>query len=434
MLFVAIFCSSLATTDFIKLVQRETLRLQNVVLSIPFCAAVVIISAPSSRRNGELSDFGVDTIAHISPTHFLLLSPSHPQYSLEMAHHILVASYSNDIVTLTFDPKTASLDVTSSTTVGHHPSWIASHPSHPSIVWTGLEQYDGKILALTHDDTGFLDKVAEVTSGGRDPCCLLALENEVLVANYSSGSVAVLPVSGKPLKFAASPSIVQLSGVGPNKSRQESSHPHQVILHEEYQEIFVPDLGSDCVCRLKKDKDGSWKLAGHVGIEAGGGPRHVAFYKGDMFTLLELTSKVVRHRLPPLPEFPKFIKSVPTMSNPPPTPNDMLAAEILIPTPNASFPTPYLYLSNRNDPSPEGDIISIFSIEEPDSLELIAEVRTGLKHVRGIVFGGPDDRYLIAGGANGGGVKMFERINGGKSLKEIASNDSVQAPTGFLWL
>lgn len=122
------------------------------------------------------------------------------------------------------------------------------------------------------------------------------------------------------------------------------------------------------------------------------------------------------------------------MSNPPPAPNNQLAAEILIPPPNASFPTPYLYLSNRNDPSPQGDIISIFSIQDPDSLDLIAEIRTGLKHLRGMAFGGPDDKYLIAGGVNGGGVKVFERVDGGKSLQLVATNNSIQAPTAFLWL
>ena len=111
----------------------------------------------------------------------------------------------------------------------------------------------------------------------------------------------------------------------------------------------------------------------------------------------------------------------------------MIAAEILIPAPNSSFPTPYLYLSNRNDPSPEGDIISIVAIENPDTLELVAEVRTGMTHVRAMQFGGPDDKYLIAGGTNGGGVKVFERVNLGKGLKEVASNISVKAPTAFLW-
>ena len=66
-------------------------------------------------------------------------------------------------------------------------------------------------------------------------------------------------------------------------------------------------------------------------------------------------------------------------------------------------------MSNRNDPSPEGDIISIFSVADPAKIELVAEVRSGLKHLRGMAFGGSDDRYLIAGGAHGPGVKVFER-------------------------
>ncbi|KAF9561871.1 putative isomerase YbhE [Agrocybe pediades] len=351
-----------------------------------------------------------------------------------MAFHILVASYTNDIVTLTFDPTKSSLEKTSSLTVGRHPSWISSHPSHPSVVWTGLEQANGKILALSHEADGKLSLLSEVSSAGNDPCSLLITENEILVANYSSGNIASIPIFKDHPPKDTVPTSIQLHGTGPNKSRQEGSHPHQVILHEEYQELFVPDLGADAVRRFKKAEDGSWKFAGHIGIELGGGPRHVAFYNGDLFTILELGSKVVRHKLPPLPSPPKLIKSVPTMSQPLPTPNEMLGAEILIPKTNVSFPTPYIYLSNRNDPSPEGDIISIFAIEEPDSLELIAEVRSGLKHLRGMVFGGQDDKFLIAGGGRGGGVKVFERINGGKGLKEVASNDSVEAPTGFLWL
>lgn len=112
----------------------------------------------------------------------------------------------------------------------------------------------------------------------------------------------------------------------------------------------------------------------------------------------------------------------------------MLAAEILIPPTNATFPTPYLYLSNRNNPSPGGDTIAIFSISNPDSLELIVEVKTGLNHVRGMLFGGPDDKWLVAGGANGGGIKVFERADGGRNLKAVAENDSIEAPTGFLWV
>lgn len=112
----------------------------------------------------------------------------------------------------------------------------------------------------------------------------------------------------------------------------------------------------------------------------------------------------------------------------------MSAAEILFPNPNKTFPEPYLYVSNRDDPSPEGDTIAIFSLDDKERPRLIQEVRTGLKHVRGMVFGGPDDRWLVVGGVKDGGVKVFERIDDGRNLRVIAENDSIKAPTAFLWV
>lgn len=155
---------------------------------------------------------------------------------------------------------------------------------------------------------------------------------------------------------------------------------------------------------------------------------------GVLYTLLELASEVTAHHFPPLPAEPTFITKLPTQKLFPGDPAElgMLAAEILAPKPNSAFPTPYLYVSNRNDPSPEGDIISIYSIADPEKLESVAEVRSGLKHLRGMVFGGPDSKYLVAGGAQGGGVKVYERVDGGKGLKEVAKV-AVEAPTGFAW-
>ncbi|KAF9444533.1 putative isomerase YbhE [Macrolepiota fuliginosa MF-IS2] len=349
---------------------------------------------------------------------------------------ILVSSYTEEIYTLLFDDVKGSLDVVSEVKVGHHPSWITFHPNNRSIVFTGLEQYDGVAIALKFDEEGKGEVIARTESGGRDPCSLLVAKDELLIANYSSGTLGFIPLadSSPYLLTSSSTKKVQLAGTGPNAARQEGSHPHQVFILDEFQELLVPDLGADRVSRLKKAADGTWIPIGHIQCELGGGPRHVAYYNGELFTLLELSSRLARHTFPPLPALPKFVTSTATMSSPPPQPNDMLAAEILIPQPNPSFPTPYIYLSNRNDPSPEGDIISIFDFtSDPSTLKLIAEVRTGLKHVRGILFGGQNDKYLVAGGANGGGVKVFERVDGGKGLKEVAKNEGVKAPTGFLW-
>ncbi|THG99249.1 hypothetical protein EW026_g3072 [Hermanssonia centrifuga] len=352
-----------------------------------------------------------------------------------MVHRIFVGSYTKEISTLSFDPDTHSLSLDSSVTVGHHPSWITRHPRRSSVILAGVEQADGKIVAVLYDDNGKGTIAAEFPSGGADPCTLLAVDNNLLVGNYSSGILATIPLVNDP-PFVKGTGITTLAfnGTGPDKERQETSHPHQVFLHPSREEVLVPDLGGDKTWRLTKDANDVWVNQGHVDYKPGSGPRHAAFYNDILYTLLELTSEVSAHRLPPLPSQPAFITAVPTMSKFPGPPSvlGMLAAEILLPVPNKSYPTPYLYVSNRNDTSPEGDVIAIYSVADPEKIELVAEVRSGLKHLRGMLFGGPDEKYLVAGGVQGGGVKVFERIDGGKGLKEIASVD-LEAPTGFLW-
>jgi len=354
-----------------------------------------------------------------------------------MALTILVGSYTNDVYTLKFDPDASSLTLASSVEVGFHPSWITPHPKDASIVFAGLEQPDGKIVSVKFDGEGRGTLLGGVPSGGADPCSLLAVGDEVLVGNVCpfAGTFASIPISSDPPHLQGSGiSVTVFQGTGPNKERQEGPHIHQVYLHPEREELLLPDLGADLVHRFAKSPEGIWKETGAIKYKAGGGPRHVVVYNGVLYTVLELTSEVTAHKLPSLPAEPELLATVPTMSNPPPTTVlHMLAAEILLPTPNASFPTPYLYVSNRNDPSPEGDIIAIYSVADPDKLELVTEVRSGLDHLRGMVFGGPDDKYLIAGGVHGGGVKIFERADGGESLRELSSL-SLEAPTGFLWL
>lgn len=100
-----------------------------------------------------------------------------------MIYHILVGSYSNDVTTLSFDDQKLALHVTSTLTVGFHPSWLTSDPRFPGTVWTGLEQSDGKILALKFDNEGKGTIVSETNSGGRDPCHLTVAKDDLVIAN-----------------------------------------------------------------------------------------------------------------------------------------------------------------------------------------------------------------------------------------------------------
>ena len=165
-----------------------------------------------------------------------------------------------------------------------------------------------------------------------------------------------------------------------------------------------------------------------------------------MYTLLELKNKVVAHHWPSKLAAPAFTASVSTLDKLPPDTltEAMFAAEILISKPTRMGGAPHLYVSNREDSSEDGDTIAIFSlIDEVNGNtlrkipELVKQVRTGLKHVRGMSFGGPDDQWLIAGGVIEGGVKVFKRITnaeGGEDLEFITENQDIRKPTVFVWL
>ncbi|KAH9833974.1 putative isomerase YbhE [Rhodofomes roseus] len=355
-----------------------------------------------------------------------------------MPFRILVGSYTNEIYTVSFDPDAAKLTLESTLTVGHHPSWLTPHPTDPSLVFTGLEKDGGKAVVVRYDAEGKGTVVGEAPSGGSDPCTLLALGTELFIGNYSSGTFTVIPLTYEPPHLQASETIIlQFEGTGPNKERQEASHPHQIYSHPTRAELLIPDLGADLARRFKKDASGKWVPNGEVKYQAGGGPRHVVVYNDILYTVHELTNELSAHRLPPAPEEPSHIATVSTLplaGTSSEAASSMFAAEILLPAPNASYPTPYIYVSNREDPSPGNDTIAIFSTVDSDGgPKMVAEVRSGLKHLRGMVFGGPDDKWLIAGGVYGGGVKVFERVDGGKGLREVASLE-LEAPTGFLWI
>ena len=53
------------------------------------------------------------------------------------------------------------------------------------------------------------------------------------------------------------------------------------MIHEEYNELLVPDLGADLVRRFDISEDQLFhdqQRLGHIQHEAGSGPRHVAYY------------------------------------------------------------------------------------------------------------------------------------------------------------
>src|SRR5215470_7352025 len=103
----------------------------------------------------------------------------------------------------------------------------------------------------------------------------------LVVANYASGSVAVLPIAPDG-SLKDQHQVVQLPGEpGPHKVEQVSSHPHDIVFDPSGRFVLVPDKGLDRVFVFRFDEP-TGRLApteqGSVKTRPGAGPRHLAFH------------------------------------------------------------------------------------------------------------------------------------------------------------
>jgi 6-phosphogluconolactonase (cycloisomerase 2 family) len=161
-----------------------------------------------------------------------------------------------------------------------------------------------------------------------------------------------------------------------------------------------------------------------------------------LYALHELASTLTVQKIPSdINGTSEITAEVSIIPENPPANSSYAAAEILIPPTSEEFPTPYIYVSNRNvgtqDPSGVGDSIAIFEHTEDGQLKLINQVFTTIDQIRGMEFGtaceGTEDYLIAAGVAGEAGVIVFQRTDEGRNLTEVARNTELPTRTSFLW-
>ncbi|GEA88130.1 lactonase family protein [Cellulomonas cellasea] len=181
------------------------------------------------------------------------------------------------------------------------PSFVAVHPSGRVLYAVG-ERSEGTVTAFEVHAEGAdgpeavrLEPLATVASGGADPCHLLLSPDArtLFVANYSSGTLAVLPLDAdggfapEVLASGAPAQVFGHTGTGPDESRQESPHAHFVALAPGAGHVLVCDLGTDEVRRYRVEADGRLTDDGIAAtLPPGTGPRHLVFSADGRFAYL----------------------------------------------------------------------------------------------------------------------------------------------------
>ncbi|SDE81041.1 6-phosphogluconolactonase [Mucilaginibacter pineti] len=161
----------------------------------------------------------------------------------------------------------------------------------------------GEVSAFSFDaKTGKMAFINKQSSAGADPCYIAVDKDQknALVANYSSGTVAVLPIN-KDGSLGAAIQTIKGEGSGPNKDRQASAHAHMSAFSPDEKYVFYNDLGTDKVNIFRYHAGKEVPLVpadpASVSVEAGAGPRHIDFSadKKHAYLLTEMGSSVVMY-------------------------------------------------------------------------------------------------------------------------------------------
>jgi len=287
-----------------------------------------------------------------------------------------------------------------------NPSFLAIHPGQKFLyVVSEIGDFNGQktgaVAALAIEPkTGNLKLLNIEPCGGAGPCHIVTDKagKNVLVANYSGGSAAVLPIKADG-SLAKMSSLAQHEGSGVNEQRQQAPHAHSINLDAANRFAFVADLGLDQVLVYRFDGEQGTITPNdppYAQVAEGAGPRHFAFHPDGTkaYVINEMLLTVTAFKYDPKKGTLTELQTVSTL------PGKRQAgdstAEIVV-HPSGKF----LYGSNRGHNS-----IAVFAIDERGVLKLTGHATEGIKTPRNFAVD-PTGKYLIVANQDGDSLTLF---------------------------
>jgi 6-phosphogluconolactonase len=184
-----------------------------------------------------------------------------------------------------------------------NPFYIALSSDGRRLYATQAKQFGGKedeqVAAYSVDrSAGTLTLLNQQSARGSAACYLAvdATGSAVLVANYTSGSVAALPVH-KDGSLGPASSFVQHEGSSVHPTRQKAPHAHCFVISPDNRFAFAADLGLDQVlCYQLQPQTAKLSPARQpfARTPPGAGPRHLTFHPNGkhVYVINELSNSI----------------------------------------------------------------------------------------------------------------------------------------------
>ena len=308
-----------------------------------------------------------------------------------------------------------------------NPSYLAFDPSHRFLYAVNeLKEFEGAptgaISAFTvGSSSGKLRFLNRKPTHGTDPCHLTVDKTGryVLVANFMSGSVCVLPIR-EDGSLGDTTDVIQHRGSSADPLRQSGPHAHAVTLDDTGRYVFVPDLGIDKLMVYRFDTNQGTLEPNEkpwVDAPAGAGPRQLVMHPrgGYAYLINELDSTMMAFRYDGDRGSLREIQTLSTL------PEDFkgasTCAEVQI-SPSGKF----LYGSNRGH-----DSIVIYAIDQMDgTLTCVGHKSTQGKTPRNFTVD-PAGEFLLAANQDTDSIVSFRLDPASGEL--VATGHSADVPT-----
>lgn len=352
----------------------------------------------------------------------------------EKENYMLVGTYtapgkSEGLYVYRFNSETGEA-VPISSVATSSPSYVAVSPDEKfvyAVHETDRKGLGGEISAFAFDKvTGRLTFINKQPSGGDHPC-YIEVDNTgkwVFAGNYSSGSLSVFPVNATG-GLDKSSQVIQHTGSGADKNRQEKPHVHCTKLSPDNRWLFVPDLGIDKVMIYAFDEITGQLTPGRPAFSAsdpGDGPRHFTFHPNRQYAYLieELSGHVVTYRYDNglLTELQR-VSTIPEGQTGYPG-----SADIHV-SPDGKF----LYASNRGD----FNTIACYAINTNGTLTSTGHQSTLGKGPRNFNFD-PSGDYLLVANQQSDAIVIFKRNTMTGELSDTGKRINLGQPVCIKWI
>jgi 6-phosphogluconolactonase len=325
-----------------------------------------------------------------------------------------------------FDPLTGALRQVGSADAGENPSFLALHPNG-RVLYAVNETASGSVTGFAiARETGALTRINQEKSGGDAPCYVSVHPSgrAVLVANYDSGTVALLTVDADGVLSPAS-CVDAHSGSGP-RPEQKSAHAHCIITDPSRRFALAADLGADRVFVYRLNLDGGSLVhvpAGDATMSPGAGPRHLVFHPSLplLYVASELDSTLTTLRFDSEHGALTHVDTRPTLLSDWSRPNAVADVHV---TSNGRN----VYVSNRGHNS-----IAVFSVAPSGTPTLVQDVSCGGDWPRNFALD-PSERWLLVANQRSNSVVVFSRDETSGRLTPTAQTLVLPSPVCLRFL